>query len=141
MTTLDDDRRDIAVMGSESAWELNRLAHRNHGADPLPISGDAITRHENGIGSPAKNSPDAEEHNTQKEDEMPITQSMRLEGSNKEGKEFSFDVTHIDEANETPYITVEVGCTDFGPTFFCIEPAQLQTLADWLSGAAAKFAN
>ncbi|MDN5551952.1 MAG: hypothetical protein L0G54_14660 [Brevibacterium sp.] len=46
--SLDDDRRDIAVLGDLDAKRLNRLAKRNRGADPFEVSGDAITRHENG---------------------------------------------------------------------------------------------
>lgn len=43
---LDDDRRDIAVLGDLDVKRLNRMAVRNHGADPFEVSGDAIARHE-----------------------------------------------------------------------------------------------
>lgn len=41
---LDDDRRDIAVLGDLDAARLNRMARRNRGADPLEVSGDALAR-------------------------------------------------------------------------------------------------
>lgn len=41
---LDDDRRDIAVLGDTDVRMLNRMAKRNGGEDPLEVSGDAITR-------------------------------------------------------------------------------------------------
>lgn len=43
---LDDDRRDIAVLGDLDAKQLNRLALRNRGKNPFEVSGDAIARHE-----------------------------------------------------------------------------------------------
>lgn len=61
MNDIDDDRRDIALMGDIDAKQLNRMAKRNHGRNPFEVSADAITRHaKNGTGSPAKNSPDAD---------------------------------------------------------------------------------
>lgn len=44
MNSLDDDRRDIAVMHDLDAKRLNRMAKRNHGRDPFEVSGDAIAR-------------------------------------------------------------------------------------------------
>lgn len=42
--SVDDDRRDIHVTGDIDARQLNRMAQRSRGEDPLEISGDAIAR-------------------------------------------------------------------------------------------------
>lgn len=44
MSLLDDDYRDIAVLGDLDAGHLNRMAKRNRGRDPFEVSGDAIAR-------------------------------------------------------------------------------------------------
>ncbi|RBP64149.1 hypothetical protein DFO66_10721 [Brevibacterium sanguinis] len=65
MNTLDDDRRDVAVLGNLSAAKLNAMYERVPDDDPFEVSGDAIARHNNesGTGGPAKNSPDAADPN------------------------------------------------------------------------------
>ncbi|WP_193086455.1 hypothetical protein [Brevibacterium aurantiacum] len=39
---LDDERRDIAILGDVDARMLNRMAKRNRGRNPFEVSGDAI---------------------------------------------------------------------------------------------------